>query len=104
SVDPAPVALSRVLVGLRLGAGNRPAPHLGIGRAIWALRSGMTQRLWFRRLCAVGYFENTALRVLRWTLSQLLLHAGDGRVSAITDGELHRHLTISLSMRQRQPR
>jgi integrase len=36
----------------------------------------------------LGYFENTAIRVLRWTLSRLLLHAGDGRVAAITDGQL----------------
>jgi hypothetical protein len=37
----------------------------------------------------LGYFRTTAIQVLRWTLSRLLLHAGDARVSAITDDQLN---------------
>jgi integrase len=36
----------------------------------------------------LGYFANTAVQTLRWTLSRLLLHAGDPRVEAITDDQL----------------
>jgi integrase len=41
-----------------------------------------------RKAVRLGYFESTAIQVLRWTLSRLLLHAGDARVSAITDDQL----------------
>ena len=30
----------------------------------------------------LGYFRNTAIQVLRWTLSRLVLHAGDARIAA----------------------
>jgi integrase len=41
-----------------------------------------------RESVRLGYFQSTAIQVLRWTLSRLLLHAGDARVSAITDDQL----------------
>jgi hypothetical protein len=41
-----------------------------------------------REAVHLGYYQNTAVRVLRWTLSRLLLHAGSGRVAAITDDQL----------------
>jgi integrase len=41
-----------------------------------------------REAMQLGYFQNTALTTLRWTLSRLLLHAGNPHVSAITDDQL----------------
>ena len=36
----------------------------------------------------LGYVQNHAIHLVRWTLSRLLLHAGDARVAAITDDQL----------------
>jgi hypothetical protein len=36
----------------------------------------------------LGYFRNTAIQVMRWTLSRLVLHAGDARISSINDDQL----------------
>jgi hypothetical protein len=36
----------------------------------------------------LGYVQGHASHAVRWTLSRLLLHAGDARVTAITDDQL----------------